>query len=140
MKLRASILLGLGALVFSASAAMSQSLKSLRQHEADEAELNREAAYTSSVCGSALSAKIDWNSAASWPADTSLAAACDGALGAIETICRSDNGKSRGAKVKIFICAGDGSGPSLSGGTFSYGATPGGDGYSDSLPYLEQAL
>lgn len=125
-------------LIAATAGASAQSLRSLRAQEADNAALEREAAYTSSVCGSPIGARIDWSSASSWPEDQSLAGACDGALGALETICRSD--KSRGGKVRSFVCAGDGDGPSLSGGTFRYGASPGGDGYSSSLSYLEGAL
>ncbi|MEQ1930409.1 MAG: hypothetical protein ABL957_07730 [Parvularculaceae bacterium] len=125
-------------LVAATAGASAQSLKSLRQQEADNAALEREAAYTSSVCGAPISARIDWSSASSWPESDSLAAACDGALGALETICRSD--RARAGKVSSFVCAGDGNGPSVSGGTFRYGASPGGDGYSSSLSYLEGAL
>lgn len=125
------------AAVLSASA-FGQSLRSLRAQEADEAALAREAAYTNSVCGGNISARIDWRSATSWPEGRSLAAACDGALGALETICRSD--RARGQRVSSFTCAGDGSGPSVSGGSFRFGATPGGDSYSSALPYLEGAL
>lgn len=118
--------------------ASAQSLRSLRQQEADNIALAREAAYTSSVCGAPISARIDWSSASSWPEGESLAAACDGALGAIETICRND--RARGGKIRSFVCAGDGAGPSLSGGTFRYGAAPGEDGYSSSLDYLQSSL
>jgi hypothetical protein len=118
--------------------ASAQSLRSLRQQEADDAALAREAAYTSSVCGSPIGARIDWSSAASWPAGDSLAAACDGALSALVTICRND--RARGAKVRSFVCAGDGAGPALNGGSFRYGASPGGDSYSGALSYLEGAL
>lgn len=126
------------AAILAASGAVAQSLKSLRQQEADNAALAREAAFTRSVCRSSVDARIDWGSASSWPEGESLASACDGALGALETICRSD--RARGSKVSSFVCGGDGGGPSLSGGTFRYGASPGGDSYSDSLPFLEGAL
>lgn len=132
------ILAGLAALAVLAAGADGQSLRSLRAQEAEEAALAREAAYTSSVCGASISARIDWRSAAAWPEDRSLAAACDGALGALETVCRS--GRGRGGRISSFTCAGDGSGPSLSGGTFRFGAAPGEDGYSQALPYLEAAL
>jgi hypothetical protein len=121
-----------------ASSAGAQSLRSLRAQEADAAALAREAAYTSSVCGASISARIDWPSASSWPEGQSLAAACDGALGALETLCR--NGRGRGGRVSSFTCAGDGSGPTLSGASFRFGASPGGDSYSNALPYLESAL
>ena len=121
------------ALVLAGMALLSAgaSAQSLRQQEADNAALAREAAYTSSVCGAPIGARIDWSAAGSWPEHESLAAACDGALSALETVCRSD--KARGARVRSFVCAGDGVGPSLSGGVFRYGASPGGDSYSGSL-------
>jgi hypothetical protein len=135
---RRFISVALGCLVLATAGASAQSLRSLRQQEADNAALSREAAYTSSVCGAPIGARIDWASAASWPEGESLAAACDGALSALETICRSD--KSRAAKVRSFVCAGDGAGPSISGGTFRYGASSGSDAYGASLPYLEGNL
>lgn len=138
MNARRLIGIVLSGLVLATAGASAQSLKSLRQQEADNAALEREAAYTSSVCGTPIGARIDWSSAASWPENDSLAAACDGALGALETVCRND--KARGGKVRTFVCAGDGGGPSLSGGTFRYGASPGGDGYSSALGYLESNL
>ena len=138
MKDRRALLFAAFLLAGLAAGASAQSLRSLRQQEADDAALAREAAYTSSVCGAPIGARIDWSSASSWPESDSLAAACDGALGALETVCRSD--RAKGAKVRSFVCAGDGSGPSFNGGTFRYGASPGGDSYSSSLSYLEGAL
>jgi len=110
-------------------AAGAQSLRDLRAQDADDRALAREAAYTSKICGRAIDASIDWRSAADWPEDESLAEACDGALGAVESICRA--GKTD--VVSAFECAGDGSGPSLSGSTLRYGATPGRNGYAATL-------
>jgi hypothetical protein len=124
------------ALVGSASA---QSLRALRAQDADDSRLAEEISYTNSVCGGSISGRIDWLSAIGWPESESLAEACDGALGALETVCRG-GGAARAAKVSAFVCAGDGSGPSLRGGTFRYGAAPGGDSFGDSLSYLEGAL
>jgi len=59
-----------------ASVASAQSLKELRGQESENAALNREAAYTQSVCGNSISASIDWRSAADWPEDVSIAASC----------------------------------------------------------------
>jgi hypothetical protein len=132
--------LALAAFVLAALAAAgagAQSLRSLRAQESDAGALAREVAYTSSVCGSNISASIDWSASSAWPESQSLAGACDQALGALETLCRSGRGMGR---VATFICAGDGSGPSLRGSTFRFGASPGGDGYSSALIYLEGAL
>lgn len=125
--------LGAFALVLLAAPALGQSLKDIRAHEAEDAALAREAAYTGSVCGHSVSARIDWASASAWPAEESLAGACDGALSAVEALCRA----GRKGVVKSFICAGDGSGPDLSGGTLRYGASPARGGYEETRAYLE---
>ena len=119
----------------SAAPASAQSLKDLRAQERENRELSRQAAFTSTVCGRAISASIDWTSAADWPADESLAGVCDGALGAVETICR----RGRTNVVTRFVCAGDGSGAELSGTTLRYGASPGGNGYAATLAEIGAA-
>jgi len=117
------------------AAAAAQSLRDLRARERENAEILRQAAFTSEVCGRTISASIDWTSAANWPAHESLAAACDGALGAVETICR----KGRRNVVHRFVCAGDGSGADLSGKTLRYGAEPGANGYAKTLATIGAA-
>jgi len=132
-----TVMLGCGII---ASVASAQSLKELRGQESENAALNREAAYTQSVCGNSISASIDWRSAADWPEDVSIAASCDGALGALEAMCRNDASRPKAQRVTRFICAGDGSGASLRGGTLRYGASPGGNGYSDTKALLESTF
>lgn len=127
------------AALFAAGGANTQSLKSLRAQDAEDAALAREVAYTNSVCGANMDARIDWRSAADWPHGESLAEACGKALSALEAVCRG--GKNARAKsLSTFTCAGDGSGPSLSGRSFRYGASPGGGGYSETKSYLEGVL
>lgn len=116
-----------------ATSASGQSLRDLRAQEAEDAALAREAAYTSEVCGRSVSAKIDWASARAWPDGESLAAACDGALGAVEAVCRA----GRKSLVSGFVCAGDGAGPDLSGATLRYGAAPGANAFADTKAYLD---
>lgn len=111
--------------------ANAQSLKSLRAQEAEEAALEAEADYTSGICGVSISATIDWSTARNWPADESLAEACDGALSAVEAVCRSGE-----MPVRSFTCRGDGSGPSLNGSNLSYGASSGGDAYKETASVL----
>ncbi len=123
-----------------ASVASAHSLKEIRGQESENAALDREAAYTQSVCGNSISASIDWRSAADWPEGVSIAASCDGALGALEAMCRNGAGRAKAQRVTRFVCAGDGSGASLSGGTLRYGASPGDNGYSDTKALLESAL
>lgn len=120
--------------------ASAQSLKEIRAHEAEEKALQREAAFTESMCGISLNVSIDWRSAADWPANVSLTNACDGALGALEAICRTSTGKSRAKRVTRFICAGDGSGASLRGGSLRYGASPGENGFADTKAVLDNEL
>lgn len=127
------------ALLASASA-QAQSLKSLRARDAEEAALSREIAYTNSVCDSGMDAAIDWKSSAGWPEGAGLAVACDSALGALEAVCRSGKGKARVQSLSRFVCAGDGAGPALHGGSFRYGASPGVNGFSETMRYLDGAL
>ena len=61
--------------------------------------------------------------------------ACDGALSAVETMCR----QGRKDLVRSFTSAGDGSGPRLSGASLRYGAKPGANGYDATLAVLESA-
>lgn len=123
------------AAALSAATASAQSLKDLRAQERENQELARQAAFTSEVCGQTISAAIDWRSAADWPAGESLAAVCDGALGAVETICR----RGRTGIINRFVCAGEGSGAELSGKTLRYGATPGENGYAATLAEIGAA-
>jgi len=120
------------------SAIASQPLKTLRAREAEERDLAEEAAFTSQVCGTTIRASIDWSSAQNWPENESIAAICDGALSALESICRSDAG--RASSVSSFECAGDGSGASLSGGTLRYGASPGDSAFSETKAFLDGEL
>ncbi len=120
--------------------AAAQSLKEIRARENEERALDREVAYTEQVCGSSITASIDWRSAVNWPEGRSLAASCDGALGALESICRSKDGKNRGRKVSRFVCGGDGAGPSLRGGTLRFGASPNGNGFAATKSLLDSKL
>lgn len=131
MRKLGKVLVGIGLAVFIAGSASAQSLKSLRAQEAENSALAAEADYTSEICSVSISASIDWSRAAKWPANQSLAEACDGALSAVEAACR------KGSKpVRKFTCGGDGKGPSLSGTSLYYGASPGGDAYKETAAVL----
>lgn len=121
-------------------AAGAESLKEIRARESVEQALDREIAFTRSVCGNSLSGAIDWRSAADWPDHASLADACDSALGALEAACRKPGGKAKAKRITRFICAGDGSGASLSGGALRYGAIPGTSGFDETQALLDQEL
>ncbi len=121
------------------SIAHAQSLKSIRAQQAEAAALASEVDFTNSVCGGKMKSRIDWNRSAGWPDGSSLAAACDGALGALEAACRS-GAKARAARLTAFVCSGDGSGPAIRGDVFSFGADPAGDGYAQVREYLDGAL
>ncbi len=117
------------------TSASGQSLRDLRAREKENAELARQAAFTSETCGRPINASIDWAASAEWPASESLASACDSALGAVETICRA----GRTNVVERFVCAGDGAGPDLSGKTLRFGAAPDGNGYAATLATIGAA-
>ncbi len=133
-RLRAAIAAGAAA-ALALTAASAQSLKEMRAQEAEESALEREASFTRSVCKMNFDVVIDWRSAVNWPDGESLAGACDGALGALEAACR----KGDAPRISRFVCAGDGSGASLRGGTLRYGAEPGGNGFSETRDTLEAA-
>ena len=138
---RIAALLGLCACVavpMVSAAYANQPLRTLRAREAAERELDQEAGFTGKVCGTSISTRIDWATAADWPENANIAKACDGALGALEAICRSD--RSRGSRITSFVCSGDGSGPDLSGSTLYYGATPGQSGFDETKSFLEGEL
>lgn len=133
----ASLSVGLASSFPTASA---QSLKERRAQAAEEAALQNEADYTANVCGTSIRATILWSTASTWPEGQSIAKACDGALGAIEAMCRTGREADVQSKIKSFQCLGDGSGPSLRGGTMTYGAAPGTNGYQQTRKYLERQL
>lgn len=139
MKCGLSLLAALAALA-AAGDAGAQSLKSLRTQDAEQAALAHQIDYTNSVCGTHIRSSIDWTSLRGWPANANIVEVCDGALGALEAMCRSDDGKNRVRKVAAFVCAGDGAGPSFSGSTLRYGASPSGDGFSEMMRYIQNAL
>lgn len=114
-------------------------LREIRARQAEERKLANEVAYTNRVCSTSISASIDWARASRWPAGKSLTGACDVALSALEAVCRTDNGRTRAAKVTSFTCSADGSGPALSGGRLRYGAG-GRDNFSSISAWLDDRL
>ena len=118
--------------------AQAQSLKEARAKEASNAALEREAIYTRQVCGSSLLASIDWASTSRWPSDADLVAKCDGALGAIETVCRKKNTRAAAQSISRFVCAGDGKGAELNGATLRYGAAPDANGFYETHSVLKK--
>lgn len=116
--------------------AKAQSLRDARALEAEENALAREVAFTNSVCGSSMSARLEWSANAQWPEVTGLADACGGALSAIEAACRSDENGSL-SSLREFRCVGDGAGPSLRGQIFRYGAARGVNAFEETRRYLD---
>lgn len=137
---RAHIIAVASMFAFIAGPVAAQSLKEARAQRAENEALKSEAAYTESVCGSSINASIDWRSSSDWPENVSLAKSCDGALGALEAICRNQAGKTKAKKINRFVCSGDGSGPSLRGSTLRYGASPGANGFSATKALLDSEL
>ena len=140
------ILLGVTGLAVTAVPVAAQgnderSLKELRIRQQEENRLRQEAAFTSDVCGTSIRASINWGSASSWPnSGKGIAKVCDGALGAIEAQCRGGKKDQVRAKIRSFQCAGNGTGPALSGSTLRYGASPGSSAYGPTKAYLDRKL
>ena len=140
-RLAATVAAGLGLFISAVFAPVAaQSLREIRAQEAEQSSLDREVAYTESICEISLMAVIDWPSAADWPASSSLTNSCDGALGALEAVCRSADGKTRAKRINRFVCAGDGAGASLRGGSLRYGASPGANGFGETKALLDSEL
>lgn len=113
------------------------SLKETRVQAAEAESLGKEVAYTNSVCGLSMSAAVDWQSADAWPDVADLVAQCDLALGAVETACRAGGPPPQIASLTRFVCAGDGSGPSIRARTFRFGAARGGDSFERTRVFLD---
>lgn len=121
-------------------AAAQSPLKELRARQAEESRLHSEAAYTSSICDTRIGATIDWSRVRNWPTGESLADACDTALGAVETMCRDGRLEDIQSTITSFSCTGSGDGPALDGSMLRYGASPGVNGYRDTLKVLQDHL
>ncbi len=136
-------LFSVGLAFFAPAAAIQddRSLEELRIRQAEERQLRQEAAFTSRQCGASIRASINWSRVSRWPdGGRGLARACDGALSAVEAMCRSGKSEQVRKKVRSFQCTGDGSGASLSGSTLRYGARPGSNGFSQTKQVLERSL
>ncbi|MGV6801280.1 MAG: hypothetical protein ACWA5L_05095 [bacterium] len=117
------------------------SLADARLRQQEEASLREQIAFTNEVCGTSIRASINWRSVSNWPDNgKGIARVCDGALGAVESLCRSDKKSQIQSKIKSFQCLGDGSGPALSGSSLKYGGRPGGNGFSQTKAYLDRKL
>lgn len=118
-----------------------ESLAAARVRQEESRSLQAETAFTNDVCGISLQSRIIWKKSESWPNDgKGIAKACDGALGAMESLCRSGRKADIAGAIKSFQCSGDGSGPSLSGKTLRFGASPGGNGFQSTKAFLEANL
>lgn len=120
-----------------ADAQPALSLKEARAQDAQSQSLAEQVAYTNSVCGLSMSAEVDWGSAAAWPEGSGLITQCDLALGAIESSCRAGAPKADITSLSRFICAGDGSGPSIRGRTFRFGAARGADSFERTRAFID---
>ncbi len=71
----------------------AQSLQEKKVQMNEEETLASEVAYTNQVCGSDISASVDWQSFSSAEQDIELrlSNSCDAALSAIENLCSSEN-------------------------------------------------
>lgn len=118
---RCGALLAAGAFMCAAPTVLAaQPLREIRAQEAEEAALQREAAFTEQLCGVSFDVSINWRSFSHWPDGSAVARACDRGLSEIETRCR----KGDTPRVTRFVCTGDGSGANYSGGSVTYGASP----------------
>lgn len=139
--LLASLCLFVGSVLVVPVWAADDSLADARLRQQEEAVLNREVAFTNEVCGTTLTATIAWDRTTGWvDKGRGIAKACDGALGAIEAMCRTSKKAAVQSKIRKFECAGDGAGPDLSGATLKFGATEGHNGFDETKAYLDGRL
>ncbi len=87
--------------------AFAQSLQEQKVQMSEEEALASEVAYTNQLCGSNISASVDWQSFSSADQDPELGLsnACDAALSAIENLCTSeDSQQAIKAQVNQVVC------------------------------------
>ena len=79
--------LGLGVLAVTLVTAgvQAQTLKERKAQQQQSAALESEVAYTNKICGSAISAEVDWSRYAGPVGDAT--SSCDAALSALESLC-----------------------------------------------------
>ena len=87
--------------------AFAQSLQEKKVQISAEQALASEVAYTNQVCGSDISASVDWQSFSSADRDPEfgISSSCDAALSAIENLCTSeDSQQAIKAQVNQVVC------------------------------------
>ncbi len=102
----------------------AQSLKERKAQMGQEEALASEVAYTNQVCGSSISASVDWQSFsnADLEAEQGLSGSCDAALSAIENLCANEqNQEAIRNQVDQVVCSkGSSRGVTLRQGTLMF--------------------
>ena len=104
--------------------AAGTSLQERRHQREQQRRLDDEAAFTSNVCNTRISASIHWDSFNSRGGTLNVVGFCDVALSAIERICRETPGKVQ-SRIRHLECgAGERRAVQLNGGTVKYAVGP----------------
>lgn len=91
-----------------ATAASASSLKEQRYREAQNAAFDREVEYTNKLCGSSITARIDWDTLSPLATDINrnLYTQCGAALSAIERMCLCGGSDRVRDHIAALVCTG----------------------------------
>lgn len=112
--------------------AEAASLQDKRHHAAQQAAFDRETDFTNDLCGTALTAKLDWESLSQEPltATSNLYTQCGVALSALEKLCRCGRSSVVRERINHLTCEGGPQrGLTLQAGQLAYTIAP--DGQTD---------
>lgn len=123
-----------------AGPASAQSLAEERARRQVERALGDQIGFTNSVCGTEIALGVVWGDIEIAGREGAAISACDAALSAVETVCRSDDRHKVRREVVRFRCKLPGDELGLSGGSLSYGVAPGGGDYDAVLQFLRSRL
>ena len=134
---------GMGALALCvlATAGHAQTLKERKAQQKQTAALQSEVAYTNQICGSAISAEVDWSRYAGPVREAT--SSCDAALSALESLCADQLSQEEIQKrVDQVVCTkGDDRQVSLKKGTLTFQMDgPGLDDFRYIRDYLTSAF
>jgi len=130
-------------LVLSPALGSAQTLKERKAQLGEEEALASEVAYTNEVCGSNISASVDWQSFsnADLESDADPSGSCDAALSAIENMCTDERGQQavKGQVSEVVCSKGTSRGVTLQQGTLMFEINgPHGDDFKFVRDYLSR--
>lgn len=123
-----------------AGEASAQSLTEERARRRVERTLGDQISFTNSVCHTEIALGVVWGEIEIAGREGAAVSACDAALSAVETVCRSEDRHKIRREIVRYRCELPGAGLNLSGGTFAYGVESGEGDYYAVLQFLRARL